>query len=314
VHVSAALNPEGRCPVANQKEEHGPHPMALLRDWKLDLNPTIQKQAKTELEYYKLADLLTCLLLHSPTLNAGKIRFTAAQSQLAKLQGVSEKTIYTRLKSLETMTVIEWEQPKAEGGVYQPAVFTVSRSSVSKKDAPGDPRKARVNDAPVSNKQGVPSVESDGTVSKKQEFTDGEVTDTGLKSSGHSGHVWLEEQDDTTDASLEDQDQEQRPVDPISPWAPVHPVLNTPVSAAPRKPAKSAHGPWVTYDNKPCPTTPAAGYCAECGVAYQMRDQMSCRANPASSTRDARVKAAAVSMEPGDEVEMPKSTAFRFED
>jgi hypothetical protein len=61
------------------KKEHGPHPMALLRDWKLDLNPTIQKQAKTELEYYKLADLLTCLLLHSPTLNAGKIRFTAAR-------------------------------------------------------------------------------------------------------------------------------------------------------------------------------------------------------------------------------------------
>src|ERR1019366_4290994 len=166
----------------------------------------------------------------------------------------------------------------------------------------------------VSKKDGVPSVESGPTVSNKQESTDGEVTDTGLKSSGHSGHVWSEEQDDTTDASLEDQDQEPTLLDPISPWAPVHPVLNTPVSAAPRKPAKSAHGPWVTYDNKPCPTTPAAGYCAECGVAYQMRDQMSCRANPASSTRDARVKAAAVSMEPGDEVEMPKSTAFRFED
>ena len=59
-----------------KEKEHGPHPMALLREWKLDLNPTIKKQAKTELEYYKLADLLTCLLLHSPTLNAGKIRFT----------------------------------------------------------------------------------------------------------------------------------------------------------------------------------------------------------------------------------------------
>ena len=304
------------------KKEHGPHPMALLRDWKLDLNPTIQKQAKTELEYYKLADLLTCLLLHSPTLNAGKIRFTAAQSQLAKLQGVSEKTIYTRLKSLETMTVIEWEQPKAEGGVYQPAVFTVSRKSVSKKDAAGDPREARVNDAPVSTKQGVPSVEFDGTVSKKQESTDGEVTNTGLKGSCHSGHDWSEEQNDTTDASLDKSKTTPTPKayqiedsdEPVEPKVPVHPVLNTPVSAAPRKPAKSAHGPWVTYDNKPCPTTPATGYCAECGVAYQMRDQMSCRANPASSTRDARVKAAAVSMEPGDEVEMPKSTAFQIED
>src|ERR1017187_8963819 len=116
-----------------KEKEYGPHPMALLRDWKLDLNPTIQKQAKTEPEYYKPADLLPSLLLHSPTLTAGKVRFTVSQSQLAKLQGTSDKTIYTRLKRLETMTVIEWAQPKAEGGVYQPAVFTVSRKSVSNK-------------------------------------------------------------------------------------------------------------------------------------------------------------------------------------
>src|ERR1019366_10568805 len=142
----------------------------------------------------------------------------------------------------------------------------------------------------VSKKDGVPSVESGPTVSNKQESTDGEVTDTGLKSSGHSGHVWSEEQDDTTDASLENQEQhqEQTAYDyPEGDGGPVDPFLNPPIPPAPRKPAKSAHGPWVTYDNKPCPTTPAAGYCAECGVAYQMRDQMSCRANPASSTRAA---------------------------
>src|ERR1019366_9548363 len=308
-----------------KEKEHGPHPLALLREWKLDLNPTNKKEAKTELEHYKLADLLTCLLLHSPTLNAGKIRFTVSQSQLAKLQGVSDKTIYTRLKRLETMTVIEWEQPKAEGGVYKPAVFTVSKISVSKKDgvAPyGDDTASLGEPKAVSKKDGVPSVESGPTVSKKQESTDGEVTDTGLKNSGHSGHDWSEEQDDTTDASLDKSKTTPTPKayqiedsgEPVESKVPVHPVLNTPVSAAPRKPAKSAHGPWVTYDNKPCPTTPAAGYCAECGVAYQMRDQMSCRANPASSTRAARVKAAAVSIESGDEVEMSKSRAFQLED
>jgi hypothetical protein len=214
-------------------KERGPHPMALLREWKLDLNPTIRKQAKAGLEYYKLADLLTCLLLHSPTLNAGKIRFTVSQSQLAKLQGTSDKTIYTRLKRLEAMTVIEWEQPKAEGGVYQPAVFTVSRKSVSKKDAAGDPREARVNDAPVSKKEGGPSVEFDGTVSKKQESTDGEVTDTGLKGSGHSGHDWSEEHDDTTDASLEDPDPDQTAYDYLEgDEGPVDSLLNPPIPPA----------------------------------------------------------------------------------
>src|ERR1035437_1327409 len=288
-----------------KEKEHGPHPMALLREWKLDLNPTIKKQAKTELEHYKLADLLTCLLLHSPALNAGKIRFTAGQSQLAKVQGVSKKTIYTRLKRLESMGVITWEQPKTEDGSYKSAVFTVSRCSVSKKDDAGDPREARVNDAPVSKQLGVPSVEFDGTVSKKQESTDGEVTDTGLKVSGHSGHDWSEEQDDTTDASrdkskttptpkayqIEDSDE------PVGPKVPVHPVLNTPVSAAPRKrlPVAHFHNYLNDHDWIPARLGPVCSRCGKDKEEVKMsRDPEPC--------------------ELGDEVEMPKSRAFDLED
>jgi hypothetical protein len=82
-------------------------------EWKVLLALAHIKNHKTgktgddHVRYYKLADLLTCLLLHSPTLNAGKIRFTVSQSQLAKLQGTSDKTIYTRLKRLETMTELD---------------------------------------------------------------------------------------------------------------------------------------------------------------------------------------------------------------
>jgi hypothetical protein len=111
-----------------------------------------------------------------------------------------------------------------------------------------------------------------------------------------SGHT---EQDDKTDASLEDQDQtqDQVPVDPISPSAAVHPVLNTPVSAAPRKrlPVADFHNYLNDHDWIPARLGPVCSRCGKDKEEVKMsRDPEPC--------------------ELGDEVEMQKSRAFQLED
>jgi hypothetical protein len=96
--------------------------------------------------------------------------------------------------------------------------------------------------------------------------------------------------------------------EPVGPKVPVHPVLNTPVSAAPRKrlPVADFHNYLNDHDWIPARLGPVCSRCGKDKEEVKMsRDPEPC----------VMAKAAAVSMaEPGDEVEMPKSTAFQIED
>jgi hypothetical protein len=114
------------------KKEHGPHPFALLREWKLAVKRTLQSHVKTELEYYKLAEFMDCLLLFSPTLDAGKVSFKATFAQIQELHNdVARKSIYNRADRLKELGIIlSWEQPEAKKkGEFNPTVWTVSKIS-----------------------------------------------------------------------------------------------------------------------------------------------------------------------------------------
>jgi len=187
--------------MANQKE-HGPHPFALLREWKLNLNPVINKQARTELEAAKLQNFLTDLLLFSPTLNAGKIQFTASFDQIREMSGVSYKTVYNRATRLKEMGILTWEQPAKEnkGDQYKPTLWSVGKNPVGKIPV------GKNDGGSVGKNQGVPSVKKGGA----QEFTDGNFTDSGLCSDQSGQSTGQEEQHETAEEQT-DSDQTPNP-------------------------------------------------------------------------------------------------------
>lgn len=171
--------------MANQEKEHGPHPFALLREWKLAIKKTLQAHAKTELEYYKLAEFMDCLLLFSPTLDAGKVSFKATFAQIQELHNdVTRKSIYNRADRLKEMEIIlSWEQPEAKKkGEFNPTVWTVGKISGGKKDG-GENGEGKKDGVPEGTKDRVPRVK-DG---KLQDFTREDFTRSG-HSSGHTGH------------------------------------------------------------------------------------------------------------------------------
>ena len=179
------------------KKEHGPHPFALLREWKLAIKKTLQTHAKTELEYYKLAEFMDCLLLFSPTLDAGKVSFKATFAQLQELHNdVSRKSIYNRADRLKEMgIVLSWEQPQAKKkGEFNPTVWTVSKTSESK------------NKESEGKKEGVLGVKNEGL----QDFTREDFTRSG-HGPGQSGHITGQEGSDHTTEDRQDTDQNPTP-------------------------------------------------------------------------------------------------------
>jgi len=209
------------------KKEHGPHPFALLREWKLSIKRTLQAHAKTELEYYKLAEFVDCLLLFSPTLDAGKVSFRATFAQIQELHNdVTRKSIYNRAERLKEMGILSWEQPEAKKkGEFNPTVWTVSKISAGKKDG-GENSEGKKDGVPEGKKDRVPRVKDGGL----QDFTREDFTRSGL-STGHTGHssghtINVAETDKT-----EDTDQNSEPLVPEKTPFPVQPPVQIPVKA-----------------------------------------------------------------------------------
>ena len=197
--------------MANKKE-HGPHPFAMLREWKLAIKETLQAHAKTDLEYYKLAEFMDCLLLFSPTLDAGKVQFTASFAQIQELHnGVTRKSIYNRAERLKEMGILSWEQPEAKKkGEFNPTLWTVSKISAGKKDG-GENSEGKKDGVPEGKKDRVPRVKDGGL----QDFTREDFTRSG-HNSGHTGHSSgqkLRASDTDKTDKTEDTDQNRYPID-----------------------------------------------------------------------------------------------------